>query len=1131
MQIQNQKPAGMVLLIVLGILGLLSVMAITFVSMTRLERSISRNYVDRTRAIMVAESGVEYAINQIANFRGGILLPHEMAALQYEDGDYAVPLEISENPSFKIPGQTYSGVVSSSNAADSDRYKLKVVDLSGRINLNDSNVELNLPTPPHDAGNVSSGTRRLSLMISYLCERLFADSMCHGIGFTMANTIEMAKDERPGGQFTSMDEIRNILIEDFSEVGFGSDEWAVFEQYFTLYGWQDTNVLKPTFKVDISVPNEVAPAPLNDDGGADLYLYMDMQTKIFELDTHSPVNINTASREVIETLFANVAGWFLEEDDPEDLSDGHYGSWIQAQCIPFQYYYLDENLTWQTPRGPLQGFLGKRNRSGVITRTLTLTDPSANNYNPGRLPAIAEITWQRIHHQSDPNPIETWDEFEIFLKDELNQKLDSLGLGALDEFEVDALLANFNPNSQINDYNPNLSIYRHIDKSQLTVYNTEFCFEPTGYFGIESCGKIRGADNSVKATSKVNAVVKIFEYFRQTTQSQFMAGYREESDLSEYFSLSNGLPTALAGLDSTEGYSLQSYPEPVTSENYMADSVFDGRLMLATWQPELLDYTINPIKQLDGDKKPPEGESPYNPAPSLRATFRQDIKPEDFGNNPSTDLDVQTCGDYFYIPWKRERNTHLFNNPTSEPLTHGMDPEDPLPGSVFPDGVLSDSCRTVGIAAGNFGKCGGMIGAMHFWLKPNFDPGNSTRIRSILMTYRTTSPTYLGPLEQSLYYLCNNNENWNETAADYYSGVYYGNWVPPRSMILGWGFSKMNNIGLITPTVNHNYKEHNEGTCSKHSFPEYNFDSHMWSHIGLSWDTTGGNPLGDGWYLCLAVNGENIPSWRGMHYSGIFDGSPNQWIDPTPSHGFGAPNIFRFGESVLGHGDFPVYIDSKGGHPDGFMNYGGDHTIDDVVGYLDYVPGSQMEQFWHWGRYYNENDATYTSPSIDLHRALHLDRREVLQPRSVSWTVCWPKNNRYYTEIADNVRPPNVDGDKLDANDPNDTVTDDPLAAKWGEPLDPASIDIGLDAKGASVTKWLYENDPANMLTYAGGSPFPATYQNSTEQLLISYGDKFRYCVRINLEPDQTLYDTPVFDDISFTFYIKPKVLFWRVLN
>ncbi|MFC1587526.1 PilX N-terminal domain-containing pilus assembly protein, partial [Planctomycetota bacterium] len=640
----RRKPVGIILIVVLGVLALMSILAITFVSMTRLERSISRNYVDRTRAIMTAESGIEYAIKRIANFRGGVLTPREFETLQYQDGDYSRQLKDADKPSFQIPGKPYSSVVSPTYTPEGDRFKLKVADLSSRINLNDSNFKLNLPpTDPH------YGRRRLSTMIGYLCELLFASSMGDGIGYSIANAIEMAKDKLPAGCFTSLGEVKKVLIED---AGFTESEWAIFQQYFTVHGCQDTTVLRPSFEVNISVPASAAPAPLYEDGGADLYLYMDMQTKNFATDKRSPININTAPKETIEMLFALVSGWFVKEGPAENLSNGHYGEWVSVHFggVPFQYYYQDENKSWTVLNVKTFSWetcqLGKRNSFGVITRTIDFSNPAVSGYDNSRMPAIADIVWNRIHHHLDLNgdddyddPMEndqpkqfaTWDEFHDFIKtvfapdpDDGSSLLlpDDAALDidpVLDEekrlwwrnyyFEIysDQFLANFNPNSQLNDYNPNLSIYRHIDKSQLATYTTELCFEPTGCFEIQSLGEITGTDGTVLAGSQINTIVEVFEFFRRTTQAQFMAGYDSEADLANYFSESNSImKTALAGLSTSEGYSLQSYPEPATGDNYLSDSGFDGKLMLATWQPELSNYNVDVSTYIASGEVPSE---------------------------------------------------------------------------------------------------------------------------------------------------------------------------------------------------------------------------------------------------------------------------------------------------------------------------------------------------------------------------------------------------------------------------------------------------------------------------------------------------------------------------------------------
>ncbi|MFC1587091.1 PilX N-terminal domain-containing pilus assembly protein, partial [Planctomycetota bacterium] len=978
MQFKNRKPAGIVLIVVLGVLALLSVLAITFVSMTRLERSISRNYVDRTRAILAAESGIEYAIRRLANFRGGVLLPEELAALQYQEGDCHKPLAQVDNPCFAVPGKTYSGLVAASHAGEGDRFKLDVQDLTNCINLNDGNEETNLPE-----SDPFCGSRRQSMMVSYLCEDLFKDNLGIGIGGTIATEIEMAKDEHPGGCFSSMNEIKDILVD---EVGFSEDDWFKFRRYFTIYNWQDSNVLLPTFAVDITVPDGME-APLYDDGGADVYLYMDMQTKRFDLSTRSPVNINTTPRETLKMLFALVTGWYLKEGPGERISDGHYGDWkiVPNYCSgkAFQYYFADEDQ-----RGCEGPAIGKQNSYGIITRTEPITDLQADE--------IAFSLWDRIHVNN--NPIETWDEFEIFLKDELNPDMSE----PLDEYEIDAFLANFNPNSQINDYNPNMTIYRHVDKSQLVTYTTEFCFEPTGYFDIRSYGEILDSSGVAASSVQINTVVKVFEYFRQTTQQEFMAGYQQESDLAYFFSESESLTTALSGLSSSLGYALQSYPEPVTDENYMSDSYYDGKLMLATWQPELDEYQLDVSEYM----------WPMVPIPIFRSTFMMDINPEDYGNNPETggDIGVLPEGGWnsFYVDKGDGWPEHLFNRPTNGRLTYDLSAEDPVPGVVFPDGALSDACRSIGFGAGNFGKSQGNVSGMHFWIKPNFDPANSTRVRQILSFYKNGT-AILGPAQLSLYYFSNNNHN-NEINMSFYGNDNGGSWAPTRSFVTGWGFSVFNAVGLYSPTVNHNFPDHSD---AQHGiYPEYNFEGHQWNHIGLSWNTYGSSQPDSYWFLTMSVNGELVDPTR-WGQQGYFSHQANMWGRLR------RPNVVRFGESVLGHTWYP----------DGTQNYVADSTIDDIVGHMDYVPMDLYPQFYRWGRYYNMSGATYDSPAIDLHAALKLDRREVIRPRSVSWTVYWPSHNRDGDQVVDNILPANVNGDALDIDNPSDPVPDDPMAA------------------------------------------------------------------------------------------------------
>ena len=65
MRSRRRDDRGSMLIVAIGILTLLSVLALTFVSIMKLERSASTNYVDGVRARLIAEGGLEMSSAQI----------------------------------------------------------------------------------------------------------------------------------------------------------------------------------------------------------------------------------------------------------------------------------------------------------------------------------------------------------------------------------------------------------------------------------------------------------------------------------------------------------------------------------------------------------------------------------------------------------------------------------------------------------------------------------------------------------------------------------------------------------------------------------------------------------------------------------------------------------------------------------------------------------------------------------------------------------------------------------------------------------------------------------------------------------------------------------------------------------
>ena len=162
---------GLALLVVVGILGVLMLLAVAFVAMARLERKASQGRTNATRALFLARSGIEDALARIhagqdpsllasryggedADLSGGALDADERAQETFRigvaDGDLC-PVRGALRPSFFVadratgrPGRVavggrmkgYSGCLSGDHAPLGNVYALKVVDESGKINVN-----------------------------------------------------------------------------------------------------------------------------------------------------------------------------------------------------------------------------------------------------------------------------------------------------------------------------------------------------------------------------------------------------------------------------------------------------------------------------------------------------------------------------------------------------------------------------------------------------------------------------------------------------------------------------------------------------------------------------------------------------------------------------------------------------------------------------------------------------------------------------------------------------------------------------------------------------------------------------------------------------------------------------------
>ncbi|MFC1587663.1 PilX N-terminal domain-containing pilus assembly protein, partial [Planctomycetota bacterium] len=800
MQIKNRKTGGIVLIVVLGVLALMSVLAITFVSLTRLERSISKNYVNRTKALMIAESGIENAIIKIQSWSGA-LSPAELADMSYNPSAPEASLQDAEQPSFAVsqaPPAGINGAVSGfvgpgTYIANGDFYKLKVEDEAGKLNLNDSD---NL-TDPDD-----SSTGRLSTIVRNLAELVFSSTYGQEIGTVVVGKI-MQKRHDLGGQFSDLDQIREALITaDITD----RSEQDSFLRNVTLWSWRDPNTLKPRpafnrtegvdgsgFHQDPEVFNYPATeAQLSGSGsleekldetyGDDIYMWSQFQHKGLELEPRSPVNINTASQQLIQALLMNIQGLYAYEYGHErtfrSLSDytGNRGGLAQQAMMNFPLLYGLEPLPMHTedrdriqgepykwympylgvgkmfwpdpdgrrfvsrmivsifgdanvPLGPNANFLGNGfasvRRSAVLGGTAE--DLSISLYerirgqdvNEDGLPVPGTTqkpfrTWQEfqkfileyfnyygnyhydsVDYSNRMNPahvtMANWCMFE-YLDDDCNRDLVRNDL--YKRYQADAILANFCPNSDLNDFNPNAALYKFTDKNDLLSYTTEFCFEPTGVFVIASEGYIVGGNADLMARQEIETIIQVFNTARITTQAQLFPEQPENMIENQHNYLGNNQSSVqTSGLDSSinspfwdNGPLTQIYPEPliVGEESRIAQVHFDGYVCLAT----------NQVEEMLG----------------ASGTFRASF-------NGTLDAD-EAVGD-----------TALMDDPEEQPTTNrlGFTPQQAAghldetgkelkPGNLYVDGGYSGAYQTLMYHSTiNFGDNNGCTGSLLFW--------------------------------------------------------------------------------------------------------------------------------------------------------------------------------------------------------------------------------------------------------------------------------------------------------------------------------------------------------------------------------------------------------------------------------
>jgi len=908
---------------------LLILVGTTVSAISRMESELSKRYLDQLRARALAQNGMVFAREKLQSIDVRDLFLENERTWQFygEDLDangrldkkedqnnsgyqdtIECPLKDALRPSFTSEKLIYksSGKYVGYSAESTPTYTGGNDVYS--LKVVDCNSQININA-------VDNGTKQL---LNNLGDILGIDSIkTEGGKKVKLGTAVYQARAKQNKWFTTKEELQQFLP---------IDTYNKIKDYVTLYARVDSKVIKPN-----SYPARSAQLK----PGQEIFAWSELNPGPTKLEPRAPININSAPKIVLMAVLANLESTYLQQNfrGKTGLIDGG----------------VDK---------PAEAFT--KTAIGVLSQTALKWPEDRKSI---------ELITDRIIRERAKKPFLEWADFNKFCDgltgDGVFGRVDTPELSGLARTKADLIKANANPNTLFNKFNPDRTIYREIDKSDLVSYTTEFCFAPGGCFEIESLGMVFKPTNKERKSDKFNvadtqileseyllrSVVEIFRVYHETNQNDFARGAIAKAK--------NEHPGTY------ENKTLITYPEPPSVKT---PSDCDGFIGLNNME------STN-----DGREK---------------VTFQHHFR--------------------------GLKANYAKGNP--EVITYSGRPDDGslfTAGSIYPDGIYSESnnCPTYE-AQDNFvdGPAHEKIygakrfrGTVSFWLKPNYRI-ESTKPRVIFSLTRPNKPE---PNTEYNYQVC---QNVFELFAFPLNARVIPQWagrvdVKPAGQFI-WFWEIDESLGnqpdeyiLAHPMVD---------AVTEDDFPAKD-PFHSWMHVGIAWDTHPGKQRrevtscrrcqGTGrieWYQSGELNNKVMGPCRDCKGSGeilrnfgkedvytfCINGRdlshyaynqpalfPPEIIQPMA---LAADNVIRFGEK-----------------PDAaFWNSSGDFTIDEVTIQInDNVKDAKtyiIDEYKN-GRYYR-GTGSFISGGIDILPKTKRKDTPKKQRIMTNWTVYYPEN-------------------------------------------------------------------------------------------------------------------------------------------
>ena len=1085
-----RRNRGAVLIIVLGVLAVLALLATTFATLSGVESRVSRNYLDTVRAKLLAQSGINDALAHLERDFPGRCQSSVLASQSWKfRGNTAdvgqapsnLPLDEARYPSYSwkfeehatdtpanpavqadsvtVEGRKlgFSGVTGGgAYGIHGDHYALKVSDLSGRMYLNDG-------VDGGPQASVSQNLRRLLNILGRQTKPKIAD---------LGDRI-LAK--RPERGYQEIGELKAF---------FSPQEFDAFHDFVTVKAWVDTTVANPVPLSQRWVQEEkrggnpmpevlararnglyrlgkskdaqgellrealtTCPKVPHDDPAIRVYGLDSLNPQWIEIASRAPVNINSARREVLITLLADLRGRFLSDrrrNNP-NWTGGNYGAFAEPTHLSpdfkegSEYGYLMETvpIVFNESTGTVTATTGI-DAGSIADEIIACRSKKATRHFD-----YAKVTWS--------GPFKTWRQFNVFVDNLARPKVDngagllqddraiffdfpesggdSTGYGALMPSELqrrhavqaiaDVLKANFNPNLHLSILNPDENLYTIVDKTMLSVSSTEFTFIPTGYFEIESIGRVlrpvgtedsfTAGNNELVAQAKVRAVCKLYEIHRETSQKDFYEGT---------------LSDRTAATETNNNKSLEIGPEP---DNGLAakENEWGGYIALPTVGGVYHDRAVARAPGSLTRTMGLESKSQFRDAYHVHFTFDHDAHHHTLGPDARQELasrtlpnenianfpdalpdgtDVGYPGPYgpaagpeagatdygptgidSPLPRSDHRLAKAFRLKPQSASTNSYPSLTPYaPSDLRIDGAYSERHAAPAYYVGQAGKqlwnwdteqARGMIS---FWYKPSFSPDRTGKIRKLFdfSRWHQNCPQNCHVYPWTLiFFPAHYQPDIADVGVPFYRGEAIGRFRPCS---LVWGHTEwhhaapaMSWFGNISTCLNHIGHSDEVGKSAfapaaerMERLKQNPWMAHRWINLTASWSLRGQDFAGTGSKMLINGSTSMLPfNWTTMR-----PGDPATITDKIylwEKHDGGEANHMRLGGT------------SKIGDKPG-MPYRGNHTSDGTIDEF-YVWKNETDAdpkaLWERGRYANpsrgsgasgKGDAAFTSKAVDL---------------------------------------------------------------------------------------------------------------------------------------------------------------------